>query len=218
MPSEGECLRLLRRPDLPADVLEALLADRDVRRHHTVRRAIAAHPRTPRQAALSLVSTLYWRDLARLSADVRVHPEVRRAADRNLSRRVSDMALSEKVDLARLSGRGTLLLLRFDADVRVLLAIMDNRFTIEPDLVTVAARGETPPGVLEALASHPRWGSRPSLRSALLQNRRLPVAVALSLLSGASAADLSGLLEATGVSRLIRACAERVLAERRRPH
>lgn len=217
MPSEGEYLRLLQRPDLPAAVLEELLADRDLRKHHTVRRALAAHPRTPRQAALSLVSTLYWRDLARLSADARVHPEVRRAADRDLSRRVTDMALSEKMDLARLSGRGTLLVLRFDPDVRVLLAVMDNRFTTEPDLVTVAARAQTPAEVLEAIASHPRWGSRAALRSTLLQNPRLPLAVALALLPRASAADLSGLLEATRVSPLIRACAERVLAHRRSP-
>jgi len=215
MPSEGEYLRLLQRPDLPAAVLEELLADRDLRKHHTVRRALAAHPRTPRQAALSLVSTLYWRDLARLSADARVHPEVRRAADRDLSRRVSDMALSEKMDLARLCGRGTLLVLRFDPDVRVLQAVMDNRFTTEPDLVTVAARAQTPAGVLEAVASHPRWGSRAALRSALLQNPRLPLAVALALLPRASAADLSGILETTGISPLIRACAERVLAHRR---
>ena len=217
MPSEGEYLRLLQRPDLPAAVLEELLADRDLRKHHTVRRALAAHPRTPRQAALSLVSTLYWRDLARLSADARVHPEVRRAADRDLSRRVPDMALSEKMDLARLSGRGTLLVLRFDPDVRVLLAVMDNRFTTEPDLVTIAARAQTPFGVLEAIAAHPRWGSRAALRSALLQNPKLPLAVALALLPRASAADLSGLLEAPGISPLIRACAERVLAHRRSP-
>jgi hypothetical protein len=218
MPSEGECLRLLQRPDLPAGALEELLTDRDLRKHHTVRRALAAHPRTPRQAALSLVSTLYWRDLARLSADARVHPEVRRAADRDLSRRVADMALSEKMDLARLSGRGTLLTLRFDPDVRVLLAVMDNRFTTEPDLVTVAARAQTPSEVLEALASHPRWGSRPALRSALLQNPNLPAAVALGLLPRANAADLTGLLESPRISPLIKACAERVLAHRRRPH
>src|ERR1700757_3625583 len=96
MPSEAEYLRLLQRPDLPAAVLEELLADSDLRKHHTVRRALAPHPRTPRQAALSLVSTLYWRDLASLSADARVHPEVRRAADRDLSRRGHGMAAFRK--------------------------------------------------------------------------------------------------------------------------
>jgi hypothetical protein len=218
MASEGDYLRLLRRPDLPVEALQLLLEDSYARSLHTVRRAIAAHPRTPRHAALTLVSSLYWKDLARLSADSRVHPEVRRAADRDLSRRLPEMALAEKMDLARSVGRGTLLALRFDPDPRVLLAVLDNRFATEIDITAVAARRQTPPGVLEAIASHPRWGLRPALRSALLQNPGLPTAVALSLLSRASARDLEGLLTAPGVSRLLKACAERVLARRDQPH
>jgi hypothetical protein len=218
MSSESHYLKILSRPDIAPDVMEALLTDRGARKYHTVRCALAGHPRTPRNEALSLVGTLYWRDLARLSADSRIHPEVRRAADRDLVRRLSEMALSERVDLARSAGRGTLLVLRFDSDVRVLQAVLDNRFATEPDLVQVAARVETPPAALEAIAAHPRWGIRPLLRSALLRNPRLPTAVALSLLSRASASDLAGLKETPGVSRLIKACAERVLARRKKPH
>jgi hypothetical protein len=156
--------------------------------------------------------------LARLSADSRVHPDVRRAADPDLSRRIPEMALSEKMDLARSVGRGTLLALRFDPDPRVVLAVLDNRFATEPDIIPVAARSQTPSGVLESIASHPRWVLRPALRSPLLQNLALPTAVALSLLSRASAADLAGLLAASGISRLVKACAERVLARRGEPH
>jgi hypothetical protein len=218
MSSEGHYLKILNRPDLSADELEALLADRSARKYHTVRRALAGHPRTPRREALSLVGTLYWRDLAHLSADSRVHPEVRRAADRDLARRLPEMAVAERVDVARSAGRGTLLLLRFDSDVRVLMAVLDNRLATEPDVVQVAARRETPPAVLEAIAAHTRWGLRPALRSALLRNPRLPTAVALSLLSRASAADLAGIRETPGMSRLIQACAERVLAQRAERH
>ena len=216
MSSEGHYLKLLNRPDLPADELEELIADRAARKYHTVRRALAGHPRTPRREALSLVGTLYWRDLARLSSDARVHPEVRRAADRDLVRRLPEMALSERVDAAKTAGRGTLLLLRFDADVRVFSAVLDNRLSIEPDLVQVAARAETSPACLEALAAHARWGLRPALRSALLRNPRLPKAVALSLLSRATSADLAGVAATPGISRLVRACAQRVLAQRQK--
>ena len=214
MASEGDFLKLLGRPHLPADVLEEILKNRNARKYHTVRRALAGHPRTPRHAALSLVSTLYWRDLAGLSADARVHPEVRRAADRDIARRLPEMALSERVDLARAAGRGTLLSLRFDQDARVLLAVLNNRFTTEPDIIAVAARTQTPPSVLEAIALHHRWGLRPALRSALLRNPALPSPVALSLLSRASTADLAGIREVPGISRLVKACAERLLARR----
>lgn len=218
MRTEGECLRLLRRLDLEVETLQEILSDRNVRKFHVVRRALAAHPRTPRGDALSLVATLFWRDLAWLSADVRVHPAVRRAADLDLLRRLPDMAVAEKVDLARNVGRGPLLYLRLDPDPRVLASVLENRFVIEADVVQAAvlevgSRAEC----LTLIAGHPRWGLRPAVRSAVLRNLALPVPVALSLLTGASLEDLRGILESPRAAALLKACAERVLAERFAP-
>ena len=113
---------------LPLETLQEILSDRAARKFHAVRRALAAHPRTPRGDALALVATLFWRDLAYLSADAQVHPAIRRAADLDLMRRLPDMALAEKVDLARNVGRGTLQVLRLDPDPRVLASVLENRF------------------------------------------------------------------------------------------
>jgi hypothetical protein len=212
--TEGALLKLLRRGDLPREAFEEILADRAARRFHVVRRVLASHPRTPRRDALSLVSTLFWRDLAQISADVRVHPEIRRAAERDLLRRLPEMALAERIDLARSAGRGVLMVLRFDGDPRVVAAFLDNRFTTEPDVVQAASRPESPPSGLEAIAAHPRWTLRPGVRGALLRNRSLPTAAALGLLTGARSRELRELLESPGLSRILRACAERVLAER----
>ncbi|HEY1434198.1 MAG TPA: hypothetical protein VGG65_02425 [Thermoanaerobaculia bacterium] len=215
MRTEGECLKLLRRLDLPAETLQEILGDRAARKFHAVRRALAGHPRTPRSDALTLVATLFWRDLAWLSADVRVHPAVRRAADLDLLRRLPDMAVAERVDLARNVGRGALLSLKVDPEVRVLAAVLENRFVIEADVIQAAAitLGQRE-ACLALIAGHPRWGVRPAVRSAILRNPVLPVPVALSLLTGASLDDLRGMLESPRTTRLIRACAERVLAER----
>jgi hypothetical protein len=213
--TESELLRMLRRRNLAAEEVRALLEDRGARRHHAVRLALARHPRTPRREALSLVSTLFWRDLSVLSADVRAHPEVRRAADRDLLRRLPEMALAERVDLARVAGRGTLVVLRLDPDPRVLAAFLDNRFTTESDVVQAALRREAGSTILGLIAGHPRWGVRSAVRSALLRNRSLPDALALTMLSSASAEDLRGLMSGPGVSRFLRGCAERVLARRR---
>jgi hypothetical protein len=212
MRPEGHYLQVLRQSDVSSDSLEAILRDRGARKFHAVRRALAAHPRTPRREALSLVSTLFWRDLAHLSADVRVHPEVRRAADRDLLRRLPELAVAERVDLAKVVGRGTLMALRLDQDPRVISAFLDNRYVTEPDVVTAAARGEAP--VLEVIALHARWSVRSAIRSALLRNRRLPIYRALALLTSASSDDLAGLRDSPGVPLLLKACAERVLAER----
>lgn len=212
MRNEGECLKLLRRADLPEETLEQLLADRGIRRYHAVRAALASHPRTPRGAALSLVATLFWRDLARISADARVHPAIRRAADQDLLRRLPDMAVAERVDLARNVGRGTLLQLRFDPDPRVVESVLENRFTVEADVVQAALRAAEP--VLDVIAAHRRWTLRPAVRSAILRNPGLAAPVALSFLTSASLEDLRGVRDSPHSSPLLKACAERVLAER----
>ena len=214
MSHESDYLALLRRQDLPSDALARLLSDRSARRFHAVRLALASHPQTPRTDALTLVGTLFWRDLAHISANVRVHPEVRRAADRDLLRRLPELAVAERIDLARTVGRGTLVFLRSDPDPRVLAAVLENRFATEPDVVQAAARPGAAAASLEVIASHPRWSRRPAVRSALLRNRALPVAAALGLLRRASREDLEGLCAAPGTAALLRACAERVLADR----
>jgi hypothetical protein len=214
MRPEGHFLKLLRRADLPPETLDEILEDRGARRYHAVRLALAAHPRTPRSAALSLVGTLFWRDLAALSANARVHPGVRRAADQDLLRRLPEMALAERIDLAKTVGRGTLVVLRFDGDPRVVAALLDNRFTTEPDVVQAAARPGARAAVLQVITAHPRWSLRPSVRSALLRNAALPVSGALSLLTRASRQDLEGLRRNPGVPEILKACAERVLADR----
>jgi hypothetical protein len=215
MRTEGECLKLLRRPNLPLETLEEILGDRGVRRFHAVRRALAAHPRTPRGDALHLVGTLFWRDLAGLSADSRVHPAVRRAADLELIRRLPDMAAAEKVDLARNVGRGSILALRLDPDPRVLASVLENRFAIEADVVQAAVSevGDRE-ACLALIAAHPRWSLRSAVRSAVLRHPQLPVPLALSLLTRASREDLRGIVQSPRTTALVRACAERVLAER----
>jgi hypothetical protein len=176
--------------------------------------ALAAHPKTPRADALALVATLFWRDLAHLSADSRVHPVIRRAADQDLLRRLSEMAISEKVDLARNVGRGTLLVLRLDPDPRVLASVLENRFTIEADVIQASIQAAAAPESLELVAAHPRWGARPGVRSAILRNPNLPLSLGLALLTRATLEDLRGVRESPRMPALLKACAERVLAER----
>jgi hypothetical protein len=99
-------------------------------------------------------------------------------------------------------------------DHRVLSSVLDNRFTTEPDVIQATVQPRATPESLECIAGHPRWGSRPAVRSALLRHSKLPPAVALSLLSRASLDDLRGVRDSKRASALVRACAERVLAER----
>jgi hypothetical protein len=211
---EGRFLGELRRPDLPGEEIARMLRDPEARRLHAVRLAIARHRNTPRADALSLVETLYWRDLAHLSADARVHPDVRRAADTQLLRRLPEMAVAERVTVARLAGRGSLLVLRLDPDPRVLGAVLDNRFATEPDVVQAAAQTRAGSASLETIAAHPRWRLRRGVLEALLRNPALPPASAEALLTGLTNRELDLLRSEPSGPAQVRKIAQRILARR----
>lgn len=216
MANEAEHLRRLRRPDLAASEVDRILADREARRFHSVRLALAAHRNTPRAEAISLIETLFWRGLTYLSTNALVHPDVRRAADRALQRRIPEMTLAERVDLARSVGRGTLPAVRQDPDPRVLAALLDNRLAIEADVVAVAASSRAHPDSLATVAGHPRWRRRPGVREALLGNPALPGEAAEALFADATPEELARISERHANSGVIRAAAQRVLAQRNR--
>ena len=214
MGGEAELLRQLRRSDLPASDVERILEDREARRYHSVRLALAAHRNTPRAEAISLVQTLSWRGLVYLSTNALVHPEVRRAADFQLQLRLPEMTLAERVDLARSVGRGTLPAVRRDPDPRVLAALLDNRLAIEADVVALAASARARPEALVTVAGHPRWRRRPGVRDALLANPVLPGEAAEALLVDATREELALISGRTDLFPAIRVVAQRVLARR----
>jgi hypothetical protein len=198
--AEGQFLRQLRRPDLPTADVEQILQNPEARRFHAVRLALAGHRNTPRMQALSLVGTLYWRDLAHLSADVRVHPEIRRSADDHLLRRLPELAVAERIDLARVAGRGLLFTLRQDPEPRVVSAFLDNRFATEADVVQAAALSR----------------ARRSVTEALLANPNLPDATAEMILDQLTDRELDRLRGEPAAREGVRKMAQRVLARRLR--
>lgn len=178
--SERELLRLLAGMEVPPERIRQLLGDRDARRLHVVRRVLAAHPKTPRADALALVPTLYWRDLAWISSEARAHPAIRRAADQEILRRVPGLALSERREIAALSGRGVIAALRRDVDSSVLRALLRNRLTVESDVVYIASMSRDS-GLLVTLLSTPGWGARVAVRAAIARNAFTPEPVAAGL-------------------------------------
>jgi len=188
-PGERDRLRRLESTDLSSEEIRGFLGDPDARRLHVVRRALAAHPRTPRAEALGLVPTLYWRDLVWISADARAHPEIRRSADQEILRRLPGLALAEKVEIARCGGRGTVAALRRSGEPSLVRAILRNRFTVEGDVVFMGTAGRDPEA-LAAIALDPLWGRRSAVRAAVARNRWAPVGLAADLLPEIPLADL----------------------------
>jgi hypothetical protein len=180
----------LRNPHCTAEVVDLLAAQARLLSFQEVRRDLALHPRTPEILALRLIPTLFWRDLMVLGLDARLRPTLRRAAESHLLARLAQMAVGEKVTLARRASPGILAQLRHDPSPRVVAALLDNPRLTEGALVPVLQSATTPPAVLELIAGDRRWGVRYPLRVALSRNPRTPLETALRLLPALRKPDL----------------------------
>jgi hypothetical protein len=180
----------LANPYATAEVVELILARKALLASYELRRDLAACPRTPPPAALRLVPGLYWSDLARMGAEVRLSPVVRRAADRQVLARLPGLALGEKLALARRAGGEVLAALRRDPQPRVVAALLDNPRLTEGLLLPLLAREDAAPAVLRVVADHPRWGVRYPVRLGLARNPRTPLEIGLRLLPLLKKVDL----------------------------
>jgi hypothetical protein len=182
--------QVLRNPYCTAEVVDLLAAQPRLLSFHEVRRELALHPKTPEVLALRLVPTLFWRDLMALALDTRLRPTLRRAAETHLLARLAEMAVGEKVTLARRASPGVLAQLRHDPNPRVVAALLDNPRLTEGVLVPVLQSAATPPAVLDLIAGDRRWGARHPLRIALARNPRTPLETTLRILPTLAKSDL----------------------------
>jgi len=180
----------LRNPHCTTEATEEIAGQDRLLSFYEVRRDLTMHPRTPEIVALRFVAGLYWRDLMDLGCDTRLRPTLRRAADVQLGVRLPQLAVGEKMSLARRASPGVLSLLRYDPSPRVIAAVLDNPRLTEMLLAPVVARVSTPPAVLALVAGDRRWGVRYPVRVALARNPSTPVDVAWRILATLRRTDL----------------------------
>ena len=209
---DDEMLLLLRNRHAPQQLLSRIGRDRRWTASHELKKHLVRHPRTPLVLARSLLPHLFWKELAEISSDLRVHPVVRRQAEALLTVRIEQLSLGERIALSRRASRGLIGCLIEAGDDRVLRGLLGNPRLVEGDAVRIAASPCSAPEFFRHLAGHPTWGSRRAVRMALLRNSRTPVQVALRLVDRMPVGDLRGLVKDVKVPRIVRVGADRRLA------
>lgn len=180
----------LRNPYCTAEAIEAVVAEQRLLSFYEVRRDLAFHPRTPETLAARFVPTLWWRDLMALALDTRLRPALRRTAEVHLGTRLPELAVGEKVSLARRASPGIISQLRHDPSPQVIAALLDNPRLTEGQLVHLLHGASTPPAILELIANDRRWGVRYPLRLALVRNPATPLKISWRLLEALRKPDL----------------------------
>jgi hypothetical protein len=188
----GAVRQAMSNPFLTAAAVDLLAAEPRLLAFYEVRRALVLHPRTPEALAQRLVPGLFWRDLLALGLDTRLHPRLRRAADHQLVARLGELAVGEKISIARRASPAVLAQLRHDPSPRVIAALLDNPRLTEDILAPAVHSPAMPAPVLDLIAADRRWGGRPGLQALLARNPRTPTETALRLLPVLRKADLQG--------------------------
>lgn len=208
--TEDLALSLLKRTDLPVEVLERLAKNSNVLKLRKVKLALASHPHTPRQVSVPLIRQFYTFDLMKIALTPSVPADVKVAADDLMIARLKTITLGERLALARRgSGRiaGAMLL---DGDARVMQIALENARLTEMFVIQAVLRPEAKAALVQAVAHHPKWSYRRELRIALLRTKYLSLARTLEFSHGLPAPFLRDVLNS---SRLPARIKEQVLRE-----
>jgi hypothetical protein len=104
--TEDLALALLKRADLPPEVLEQLAKNANALKSRKVKIALVSHPHTPRHVSVPLARQFYTFDLMKVALSPRVPADVKVAVDNVLISRLKTVTLGERLTLARrASGR-----------------------------------------------------------------------------------------------------------------
>lgn len=203
-------LALLKRADLPVEVVEELGKNRALLKLRQVKVALASHPQAPRHFSVPLIRQLYTFDLMKVALSPVVPADVKRIADETLIGRLKTVTLGERVALARQgTGRiaGALLL---DLEARIMRTGLENARLSEAAVVQAVLKPEGSAALIEAVAHHAKWSYRRDVQAALLRSEHLSLARALAFAPAFSPPKLREILQS---SRLPEAIKKQLLLE-----
>lgn len=206
--SEDHLLALLKRRDLPEDLLKAVHQKEGTEGSRRLLFALAKNPATPTPVVLSILPHLFLFELLDLCLLPGTTPDLRVAAERQIVKRLPTTPLGNKLTLAR-RGTPTLVgeLLR-EGEPQIVAVCLDSSRLREIDLLQFLNGPRADAETISAIARHPRWKDRPNLQIAILKNPKTPPVWFTLFLPRLKTPDLQGIL---GSKRL--APPQKILAE-----
>jgi len=183
------CL-LLARKDLPSEVLEEIGRRKPLLKSYAVKRALLFHPRAPRLIGMRLLRDLYLMDLVQFALSPASSTELRRHAEEQILKRLSQLPLGQKITLARRGPARVAGVLVAEGHAQVLPVALDNPHLTEAQVLKALAREKVPLPVVQALAAHRKWSHTYNVRLALVRNPSAPLATVLAFLPELTVNDL----------------------------
>ncbi len=186
------CL-LLERKDLSGELLTTIARRKEWMRSYRVKARVAGHPHAPRLLALPLIRQLFLFDLVNLTLSPATSAELRRIAEDVILNRLPQLALGQRLTLARRGSARVVAALLAEGNERVVPLALDNAFLTESQVLKVLSREELPEFVPAAIARHRKWSYLYNVRMALVRHPLTPLARVLAFLPDLTLRDLDEL-------------------------
>lgn len=211
--AEDHLLALLRRRDLPEDLLKAVHGLPQTRTGHRLKVALASNPGTPGGIVLALLPHLRLFELLNLCILPGPTPDQRLAAERAIQQRLPTIELGQKLTLARRGSPNIVAALLKEGLPPVVELCLGSPRLKEVAILQYLNGARPTAETISMIARHPKWKSRPNLRLAILRHRRTPAVWFTLFLPTLRTPDLNTLLAGR---RLAPAQKQLVVAELRR--
>ena len=165
---------LLERKDLTGRLLEEISKRKTWRASYRVRRALAAHPHTPRLIAIRCLRDLHLMDLVKISLLPASSSELRRLAEERVLAQMPQLPLGQRLMLAKRGSSRIAAGLIGEGPDQAARAALDNPFLTEAHLLKTLARTDLSARSVAAIAKHTKWSLMVNVRVALLRHPHLP--------------------------------------------
>lgn len=182
--TEDLALALLKRADLPPEVLEQLSRNGNALKLRKVKVALVCHPHTPRHVSVPLARQFYTFDLMRVALSPSVPADVKVASDEVLIARVKTITLGGRLSLARRASGRVAAVLLLDGEAKVMRTALENPRLTEAFVIQAVLRPQAGAAFIQEVAQHSKWSYRRELRIALLRTAYLSLARALEFSRG----------------------------------
>jgi len=207
---EDEALAILDNIHCSAAVHQTIARNPRLTAYYAVRLRLVQSRLTPLTHSVKLVHYLHWPDLLRLSVDVKVPAQVRRAIETQLLVRLGKLSRGEKIASAKRCSAALIREFLFDPDEKVFAALLINQRLREEDLLLFTGSETASAEKLQLLASDAKWSFRYAIRRALALHPATPRAAAASQLRYLSRRDLRYIHDNPATSTYLRRCIERL--------
>jgi hypothetical protein len=212
--SEDDVLIIVKRKNLPSDILETIFKDNRWADSYPVQQSLASNPRSPLSVSLTIARKLRLFDLEEITRSHSIPLVFRNKVEMIISERIPTMPLGNKKTLARKAAGNVLLKLLMDADEEVVTLCLNNPHITEGHLFKVISRSETRAKTVLLITQHSNWSSRQLIRFSLTRNANTPLARAVRFIAEMKIMELRELYADPSLPVTVRPIVHREILER----